>query len=618
MSDSNLSVSVSNVGGIDSMSCSFSGPVGVITGPNASNKTSLLRAIAFGLGHPTVPIRSGASEARVELTVGDETVVRTATRSGPGISIDGEGLVDREDGDLLGTFACLLEFNDLRAAVRRDGDYATLLKEPMNLDELERRRAEKISEKKELRADVDRLGDVEERLEERRDELDAARERVADLESELDDLRERQSDVVDDALDDLREERASLVSERDQYRDQIEDLEDAIGGFEARVEEAGDDLADAREAVEQYDVEELRGERERIERDLRDLVDRVEVLQSVVTANREMQSSDHRGALGQDSGLMGDTVTCWTCGQAADDDDIEGTTAELTDVIERDKQRRQEYEPRLDEIDDQIAAAEDAESRVRDLESRKRDLEQRREERRESLETKREALDRVTAEIDDLDGELAERESEQQSEATDVAADIEQARVDLHAARREVERLESAVEDLEQRREERDRKAERAEEVAEEVVTLTERVESLEDDLRGQFNEAMDDLVDLLDYERVERVWLDGGFDLVIAREVDGAVRQDDIGHLSESERESVGLVLALAGYLAYDVSEHVPVLLMDTLGAFDAERTNDLLAYFTEKAPLVLTALLPASADAIDRGGIPHERLEAPERTAD
>jgi predicted nucleic acid-binding Zn-ribbon protein len=620
MSDTTLSISVSNVGGIDSMSCSFKGPVGIVTGPNASNKTSLLRAVAFGLGYPNVPIRSGASEARVELTVGDETVVRTATRNGPGISVEGDALVDSENSDLLETFACLVEFNDLRSAVRHDGDYASLLKAPMNLDELERERAEKISEKNELRADVDRLDDVEERLEERREELGEARERVADLDAELDSLRERQSDVVDDdgELEDLREERASLVSERDQYREQIEDLEAAIVDFDERVEDVEADLAEAREAVEEYDVAELREERKRIERDLHDLVDRVEVLQSVVTANREMQDSDYRGALGQDAGLMGDTVTCWTCGQEADSDQMAATTEALTDIIKRDRERRQEYEPRLEDIDDRIAAAEDAEAAVEDLEARKRDLEQRRSARRESLATKHEELDRVTAAIDDLDDELAERESEQQTEATDVAEDIEETRVDLHAARREVERLEAAVEDLRDRREERQRKAKRADELADEVAALTDRIENLEDDLREEFNDAMDELIDLLDYERIERIWLDGEFDLVIAREVDGAVRQDSLDHLSESERESVGLVLALAGHLAYDVSDHVPVLLLDTLGAFDAERTKELLGYFNDKLPLVLTALLPNSAEAITTEDLPHERLEAPERIAD
>lgn len=620
MTDTTLSVSVTNVGGIDETTCSFSGPVGIISGPNASNKTSLLRAIAFGLGHPSVPIRSGADEARVELTVGDETVTRTATRTGHGVSVNGDGLVDPGDRDVLERFACLLEFNELRDAVRHEGDYATLLKEPMALEALERERSQKLSTKNELKRDLERLGDVDARLEERREQLSETRDRVASLEADLDDLRARQSEVVDgdEAVDELRENRASLVSERDQYRRQITDLEDAVAELDDRIEETEASLADAREEAEQHDVEALREERTRIERDLADLDDRLDVLQSILTANREMQASDYTGALGQESSLMGDSVTCWTCGQDAAVEDIEATTDDLADVVERDKQRREEYEPRLDEIDAEIAAAEDAQRRVEEFESQIRDLERRRGERVDSLETKHDELERVTEEIEALDDELAEHESEQQSEANDVASEIEQTRVDLHSARSEVERLESSIEDLEANLEERDRKQSRVAELSDEIAEITERVENLEDDLRASFNDAMDELVDVLDYDRLERVWLDGDFDIVVAREVDGAVREDELTHLSESERESVGLMLALAGYLAYDVADDIPVLLMDTLGAFDADRTKDLLAYFREEVPLVLTALLPESADALSEHGLAHDRLEAPERAAD
>jgi len=38
-----------------------------------------------------------------------------------------------------------------------------------------------------------------------------------------------------------------------------------------------------------------------------------------------------------------------------------------------------------------------------------------------------------------------------------------------------------------------------------------------------------------------------------------------------------IGLVLALAGFVTYDVGDVTPVLALDSLGAFDAERTRRL-----------------------------------------
>jgi hypothetical protein len=63
-----------------------------------------------------------------------------------------------------------------------------------------------------------------------------------------------------------------------------------------------------------------------------------------------------------------------------------------------------------------------------------------------------------------------------------------------------------------------------------------------------------------------------------------------------------VGIVLGLAGYLAYEVGDVVPVLAIDTLGAFDTDRTADLLAYVADEAPLLVASVLPESAEAIQR----------------
>ncbi|WP_435348588.1 archaea-specific SMC-related protein [Haloarchaeobius sp. HRN-SO-5] len=615
-----LDISITNVGGITAMECSFDDDLTVITGPNASNKTSLLQAIAFGLGHSTVPIKNDAEEARVELEIDGHSVVRTARKTRNGVDVSGESWLETSgDVELLERFACLLEFNEVRQAVYDDREFENVLKAPMNLDALERERAEKVERKQHLGSELDAMGDVDGELADRREQLATTREKVERLETELDELRERQTDATtaDGGLADLREERAELARQRNEYEEQVSDLEGAIERLAERIDETAGDVESAREDANAHDVEELRAEREEIERDLDDVTDRIDVLQSVLTANREMLNSSYAGALGQDTSLLEDSVTCWACGNEAGESEFADTVAELQDLIERDKHRRREYEPRLREIESQIEAAERADRRVTELESQKRDLEQRRESREESLSTKREQLADLRDELAALDETLTERESEQQTAVSDLSDDIESRRVELHTARREVERLETAIEELESKREERSEKEARVEELSEEITALTERIENLERRLREEFNGAMDELLDVLGYERIERVWLDGNFDLVIAREEDGVTRQDSISNLSESEREMVGLVLALAGYVAYDVSEVVPVLMMDTLGAFDADRTADLLAYFADESSLLVTALLPDSAMAIGDAGLDHGVVQPAERAA-
>jgi len=607
-----LAVTVQNVGGIDATERSFRDPLAVIMGRNSSNKTSLLQAIAFGLGRSTVPIKNDAEEARVELELDGKRVVRTARRTPNGTEIEGDGWLSAGDVDVFEQFACLLEFSPVREAVRNDEDFGAVLKAPADLDALERERAEKLQRKRSLQTDLDALDDLDERRRNHEDELAVARERVADLSERLDERRSEQSAATaDDDLADLREERADLVHRRNETETQLTDLQSALDRIDDRIGEVEDDLEAAREERAGHAVADLRAERREIEEDMEELTDRIEVLQSVLTANREMLASPHEGALGRESGLMGDTVVCWACGNEAADSDFEGTIADLAELVEADKERQREHEPRLEEIDAAIEAAEAADRRVEDLEAEKRDLESRRESRTESLETKRENLEAIRDKLASLDATVADRETEQRSTVSDLADEIESVRVDLHTARGEVDRLESAIADLDERARERDERRERVRTLSTEITALTERIESLEDRLREAFNESIADLIDVLGYEHIERVRLDGDFDLVVAREEDGVIQRDGVQNLSESEREMVGLVLALAGYVAYDVAEVAPVLLIDTLGSFDADRTAALLEYLADEAPLLVAALLPDSADALAATGVDHETIE-------
>jgi len=65
-----------------------------------------------------------------------------------------------------------------------------------------------------------------------------------------------------------------------------------------------------------------------------------------------------------------------------------------------------------------------------------------------------------------------------------------------------------------------------------------------------------------------------------------------------------IGLVLGLAGYVTYDVSEVSPVLALDSLGAFDSARTERLIDYFADRTDVLLAAVHPATtgADGYDR----------------
>jgi hypothetical protein len=127
----------------------------------------------------------------------------------------------------------------------------------------------------------------------------------------------------------------------------------------------------------------------------------------------------------------------------------------------------------------------------------------------------------------------------------------------------------------------------------------------------------MDAVLDLLAFENLERIWIERTerqvregrtkttetrFDLHVVRSTgSGAVYEDTVEHLSESEREVTGLVFALAGYLAHDLHEEVPFMLLDSLEALDADRIDGLVTYFRDYAEYLIVALLEDDADTVE-----------------
>jgi len=75
---------------------------------------------------------------------------------------------------------------------------------------------------------------------------------------------------------------------------QIEQLETAIDRLEDRKHEISAELEEAREAVEETDIESLKQKRKSVRSELDDVTKRLDVLQSVLTANREMLNPSSR------------------------------------------------------------------------------------------------------------------------------------------------------------------------------------------------------------------------------------------------------------------------------------------------------------------------------------
>jgi chromosome segregation ATPase len=314
---------------------------------------------------------------------------------------------------------------------------------------------------------------------------------------------------------------------------------------------------------------------------------------------------------------------CWTCGSEVEQDRIEATLDRLREVrTEYFEERRslrseiEDLEDRKKEIETQQRQREQQQRELRNLEAEIDD----REARLEALKSERTDLE---GEVDDLEAEVENLQEAEYSELLDLYKQANQLEFELSRLQRERESVDEEIESVEQRLTERGKLESQRAEIQEELTDLRGRIERIEEQAITEFNAHMETVLDLLDYANIARIWLErretqvregrrkvtkSVFDLHVIRSTDsGTTYEDTIDHLSESEREVTGLVFALAGYLAHDLYESIPVMLLDSLETIDSDRIAALIDYFGDYGDYLVVALLPEDAAAL---GDEHERV--------
>ncbi|WP_394741076.1 archaea-specific SMC-related protein [Natronococcus roseus] len=628
-------LSVSNIGGIEETTVSFQQGITVLSGRNATNRTSLLQGIMAALGSDRASLKADAKEGEAVLEFGDETYRRTLHRRNGTVATEGDPYL--EDPEVADLFAFLLESNEARRAVARGDELRDLIMRPVDTDAIKAEIQQLEQRKQRIDDELDELDDLEDRLpdlEAKRtrvsDEIESLREELEEAEAQLEatnvdvETRREERSELETKLDELRGTRSDLERTRDRIdteRESIEALEDEREEVEAQLEELS--------TGEETDVGRLEAEIDSLQAQKDDLNEEISQLQRTVQFNERLleeageflgdDGHEHDGGAVTDQLLAdsdSETVTCWTCGSSVATEQIESTLEQLRGVHQDRLEDRSAIDDELDEK--RATLTEINENRTeydradRRLDSIDDEIERRRD-RIDDLTDERESL---TEEIDDLESEIDDLESDGSEDILEQHREVNQLEFELERKERERDEIEAEIADVEDRLDEREGLESRREGTTEELTDLRTRIDRIEEDAVEAFNEHMENLLETLGYSNLDRIWIDrttrevregrrkvsrSSFDLKIVRSTEeGAAYEDAIEHLSESEREVTGLVFALAGYLVHDVYETVPFMLLDSLEAIDAERITALVEYFESYAPYLVVALLDEDAEQL------------------
>jgi DNA repair exonuclease SbcCD ATPase subunit len=631
--DTAVEARVNNVGGIDETSITLSPGVTILTGRNATNRTSLLHGLMAGLGSTNVSIKGDTDSAGVELTVGEETYTRTLTRADGDVHTKGEAYLD--DPELADLFVFLLESNEARRAVELTEDLREVIMRPVDTDAIEAEIEELQAECDDIERQLDNLQSIQAQLpelEQRRQdleaeiaekgaELEAAKQAIDDADQEISATHD-QKDELDDALEQFRDARSDL----EDVRYNLETERESVSALEQEVESLTHELEELPEipATDVDDVEseitELRSQRDALDETVNDL-------QTVIQFNEEMlegTSTEIAAALRDDDSrdavtdqLVDDQVVCWTCGSDVDGDSVEDTLNRLRDLRQEKLQERRELQSELDELKTEKATHQERKRQRSQLQTQLERTQRELEQRRERVEELIDERERLEERIDELETEVEDRQDDAQGELLDLHREANEIEFELGQLEDELENVTAEIDRAESELEERDDLQARREEISNEISDLRTRIERTEREAVEQFNDHMATVLEILDYDNLERIWIERReetvaqgrrkvqesiFDLhVVRRTSDGRTYEDTVDHLSESEREVTGLVFALAGYLTHDVYETCPFLLLDSIEAIDSDRIARLVDYVADYAEYVVVALLPEDAQALN-----------------
>jgi DNA repair exonuclease SbcCD ATPase subunit len=643
--DSGCGVRVENLGGIERLELGLDPGVTVLSGENATNRSSLLRAVAAGLGgnRSAGRLKTDADSGEIGLSVGGRTHTRTFERTNGGVETGGDPYC--EAAGLVDVYVTFFADNPIRRAVANEDGLRDLLMEPVNTATIRERIESLQAEQRSLETDIERIRERERRLpelEERRQQLTGDIEQlIAEIEEQetvIDGFETGETPQAESKAATLREEVTGL---RERLRDIESEIETATqrvdyreSEHEAAIEEreaVAEELAALDSDGAAAELDGLSRELDSLEASRQDLQTAIEDLQSVVRVNERLLDGDLdtpglevdsvASALDPDS----QSVECWTCGTETDRGSIADRVGTLRDVVASQREELREVEARIEELEEEKRALNRERERRRELETRLSDLEERAQRHEQRAAELRERRDELRAQADDIEAEIADREAaiadlEPTGEADEREA-VVAAHQELTRLERERGRLESqladvtdTIEGIEAERERREEYESTLAEVETELERQRGRIDDLETELTETMNGMMADLLDVLGYDNLARVWLErrtdgeSTFVLHVVRErEDGAVYEDTVETLSESEREVISLVVTLAGYVVHDVAEQAPFLLLDSVEMIDGERMADVLAYVVEHTAVefLLVALLEKDARAIEEAGL-------------
>jgi DNA repair exonuclease SbcCD ATPase subunit len=595
-----MKLDITNIGGIRSGSASVEDGLNVIQASNFRGKSSFITALRTAIGatgqYEDHPLTEGMDTGKVTLeTEGDEYNVMLE-RPSPGV-VKRTGtpyLSDETDQICARLYACLDKNNPVRKAVRNGEDLTDLLQDPLNIEDIDAQINALKGEKREIKqkiTEAKRAGD----------QLPSVQETVTRLKSELEELRSRREELADEGTN---KERIEEISDEISTKSgKLTNISNDISRIERELERKRDQVSRKEGEINELNVPEELDQSKEVDamRDQIDTIDRqIDLIEDLYRANQNViDASEIDTITDVNRSIAADDIECWVCGQQTTIADVEEYIAQLQSKAAELRDEKSEIETELEEIEAREHKIRQARQKKEGLKREIQQLKSVIDEKKGILEEKRDRESSLKEEIKALQDELDAAEDEYNEELTDVKTEIRTTETKLQNVREDLESLEQKYGQLEEFEAER-------KEIQANINVLRNRKKTIQKNLKENFNAIIVDIIEELQpgfssarlvLKTDERGEVES-IDLEIARDLDSKGQRTSVDTLSEGEVELIGLVVALAGYHAFDVDNKVPCILIDGISQLAAEHLRTVATYLEDMSNILVTTAYPEAGN--------------------
>jgi len=585
-------IDILNIAGIRNGKAQLEPGTNVVQASNFRGKSSFITAIQTVMGATQEwdsehPLTEGESEGRVELDTGSENYAVELKRQGTSGTVSFSGnpyLTDEQDLICARLFAFLGENNPIREAVR-EGNKEKLtkhLQKPLEVEQIEWQ----ISNLKDKRENLDeQIDDAEDanRM------LPQVQEKITSIKAEIEELEQKKEDLEQES--DENSEQKQIGNDLSSAESNLNTIENGIKSAKRTINTTTEKLERKREELEKLQLPEDVDNETDIEQKqdrAKELKLQIDLLQQVHSVNKTVLDDNELHLLTDvDRGIQKTEFDCWLSGDKTDEE----TVRNHLDQIE---EKRKTLAKKRSEISDEIAEVKEQRKQARRKKQKKENLEKDIGEAELTLKEAERELEDLQERKAKVESKIEELNQELQEAGEDLSEDLQEVRTNISIKENELERKQEKIEDLEQKVEQAKGLEEERKEIKEEIGQLRDRKESKNREIQTRFDEAFDDVLERFgpgfDGANLKLNKDTEEFSLSVVR--DGRVT--DIANLSEGEVELVGFITALAGYKTFNVSDRVPIMLVDGIGQLAAENAKSLIDYLEDASEMMVTTAYP------------------------